>query len=364
MAAGRESGKRLSRRDFIKRATAVTAGAGLLGREALAQKYGAEPTVIGEGEHRYEVDHAWAKLPEGKRLGYTHGIVEDRKGRIYVANQGPEAIMVFGADGHYLSSWGAEYSAGAHGLNITTESGEEVLYLANTGMAEVVKTTLEGEVIWKRGAPERPDIYSEEKPYKPTETAIAPDGTVYVADGYGQNWIHAYSRGGKYLDSFGGPGEEPRHLNTPHGISIDSRGGRPVLQVADRSNVRIVNFSLEGELLEEVVTKEDLRYPCATIHSGGTMYVPDLFARLSIFDENNEKVIDLGDYVEGQKLTSWDDFGGKYPALEGYPNIPHERRLEGKFSSPHDLWVDAEENVYVVEWIEDGRVTKLTRQWQ
>ena len=33
---------------------------------------------LGHGEHTYTLDHQWAKLPEGKRFGYTHGIVQDR----------------------------------------------------------------------------------------------------------------------------------------------------------------------------------------------------------------------------------------------------------------------------------------------
>lgn len=362
MAKGREDDARVSRRQFISNTMSITVGTGLLGRRAWARAQEADRVIIGEGAHRYEVDHDWAKLPASHQFGYTHGIVEDQRRRIIIANQGSEAIMIFDAEGNFLSAWGEAYASGAHGLNITVEDGDEVLYLANTGLAEVVKTTLDGEVIWRRGTPDRSDIYTEEKTYSPTETAIAPDGTVYVADGYGQSWIHVYSSDGQYLDSFGGLGEAPSNLNTPHGINIDDRGGQPVLQVADRSNVRIVNFDLKGNFLEEIVTKDELRYPCATVHAGGKMYVPDLFARVSIFDEKNEKVIDLGDYVDGERLTRWDDFGTTFPELDGYPNIPHDRRIPGKFVAPHDLWVDSEENIYVVEWIEDGRVTKLTRQ--
>jgi hypothetical protein len=359
---GSAEGGELSRRRFIKNTVSITVGTGLLGGHALARDPTADRIIIGRGAHRYVVDHDWATLPAPHRLGYTHGVVADQRGRIYIANQGSEAIMIFDADGHFVSAWGAEYTEGAHGLNIATEGGEEVLYLANTGRAEVVKTTLDGTVIWRRGTPDRPDLYTQENTYSPTETAIGPDGTVYVADGYGQSWIHVYTSEGQYLDSFGGPGEAPHHLNTPHGINIDERGDQPVLQIADRSNVRIVNFSLAGDFLEEIVTGDDLRYPCATVHANGKMYVPDLFARLSIFDENNEKLVDLGDYVDGAELTRWEDFGTTFPALDGYPNIPAERRVAGKFISPHDLWVDSEENIYLVEWIEDGRITKLIRQ--
>ncbi len=354
-----------SRRDFLKTsATLLGAGAGLLatGNFAYAGGHERPPLIIGSGKHRYAVDHRWAKLPPGKRFGYTHGIVEDRKGRIYIANQSPDAIAVFDADGNFLTSWGAAYETGAHGLTIAREGDEDVLILSNTGLQEVVKTTLDGEVIWRAGTPDLPHIYYDDKKYSPTEAAVGPDGRVYVADGYGQHWIHMYDRDGTYLSSFGGPGRDENHLNQPHGISIDYRSGTPVVQIADRQNVRIVNFSLNGEYLETIIPREDLRFPCTTVHFGDDLYVPDLFARLSIFDKDNKKILDLGDYVDGRPLTSWDDFKDTYPDLKGYPNIPHEKRIDGKFSSPHGMRVDHLGNIYVVEWISDGRVTKLTRQ--
>ena len=191
---------------------------------------------------------------------------------------------------------------------------------------------------------------------------MAPNGLLYVTDGYGQSWVHVYdAKTGKYLDSFGGCGTEPANLKEPHGIKIDSRSGQPLLQVTDRGNVRIVNFTLDGHLIEEVITKADVRYPCATFHRDDLLYIPDLFSRVSIFDQHNKKLADLGDYVDGKPLTSWDDFGSKYPDLKGYPNIPANKRLPNKFISPHALWVDRAGSIYVVEWIEDGRVTKLTR---
>lgn len=363
MAAPKKPVDILSRRDFIQTTTVATAGLLASGHFAYAAGTdGPRENMIGTGDFTYTMDHDWAKVPAGKQFGYTHGVVEDRQGRIYIANQSRDAIMVFDAEGHFLSSWGQAYAKGAHGLTIATEGDEEVLYLANTSLAEVVKTTLDGEVIWKAGRPYRPDVYTQDNPYSPTETAIAPDGTVYVADGYGQSWIHIYASDGTYLHSFGGPGEDETHLNGPHGITIDRRSGTPIVQVSDRNNVRIVNFTLEGEYLGVAIPPADLRFPCTTVHAGDLLYIPDLFTRVSIFDKDNKKLIDLGDYVEGQALTAWGDFGTKYADLDGYPNIPHEKRYQDKFISPHSLWVDRQGNIYVVEWINDGRVTKLTKQ--
>ncbi len=342
-----------TRRDFV--ATATNAAIGLAHLPDT-------PIVLGTGAYRYRMDHQWAKLPEGRQFGYTHGVVEDRQGRFFIANQSRDAIAIFDRNSHFLSSWGQAYATGAHGLRLEVEQNQEVLYLANTGLAQVVKTTLDGDVIWQAGRPYRADIYPQDKGYSPTETALGPNGLLYVADGYGQSWIHVYdAKDGKYLDSFGGPGNGPEHLDQPHGISIDARNGTPLVQVSDRNHVRVVNFSLDGKLVGEAIGKQDLRFPCTTFHRDGLLYVPDLFARVSIFDQANRKVADIGDYVDGKPLTSWDDFGTKYPDLKGYPDIAPAKRVRDKFISPHALWVDRAGNIYVVEWIKGGRVTKLTK---
>jgi hypothetical protein len=356
----------VSRRDFLKTTSATTGLAALAGMPALNRILSPDPRdplLIGHGDHVYTMNHQWAKLPAGKRFGYTHGIVEDKAGRFLIANQSRDAIMIFDPHGNFISSWGQAYAKGAHGLRIEQEKEGEVLYLANTSLAEVVKTTLDGDVIWKAGRPYLAGVYTQDRAYSPTETALGPNGLLYVADGYGQSWIHVYdARDGKYLDSFGGKGSEKSSLDQPHGISIDARDGTPVLQIADRQHVRIANFTLDGKFVDEPITRTDLRFPCTTFHRGGLLYVPDLFARVSIFDRGNRKIIDLGDYVDGKPLTSWDDFGKKYAALAGYPNLPPEKRTPNKFISPHALWVDQAGNIYVVEWVEDGRVTKLTKQ--
>lgn len=353
-----------SRRDFLT--SAVTATAAFVAMPAiLTRRHDLDPAilpVLGRGDYRYTMDHRWAKLPSGKHFGYTHGIVEDRAGRFYIANQSRDAVVVVDAQGNFLSSWGQAYAKGAHGLRLSEEAGTEYLYLANTNLAEVVKTTLEGDVVWQAGRPYLAGVYAPDRAYSPTESVVGPNGMLYVADGYGQSWIHIYdAKDGKYLDSFGGRGTAPSNLRQPHGISIDTRGGTPHLQVSDRGNVRIVNFTLEGKYEGEVVDKNDLRFPCTSLHRGDLMYVPDLYARVSIFDKANRKVADLGDYLEGGTMASEDDFGTKYPDLKGYPNIPHDRRRQDRFISPHALWVDRASNIYVVEWIDDGRVTKLTK---
>lgn len=302
---------------------------------------------IGSGSHSYEWVEGWgSNLPAHVQLGYTHGVVEDSQGRIYVHHTGTPSIVVFGADGQYLTSWGDEYAAGAHGLHLSNESGVEYLYLSATGLNVVVKTTLDGKEIYRIRTPDLPDIYDAEKKFVPTETAVAPNGHVYVADGYGQPWVHQYTAQAEYVRSFGGKGSELGKLDNPHGIMIDKRGSEPLVLVADRGNSRLQYFTLDGKAVK--VTEGMLRQPCTIVSYGDELYIPDLHSRLTILDKNDELITHVGERENGWQIPGW-------------PNIAHELRQVGNFTSPHGMHVDGKGNIYVVEWISDGRITKLAR---
>jgi hypothetical protein len=302
--------------------------------------------ILGRGRHTYEwIDH-WARLPEGKRFGYTHGVRVDRRGRIIIFNQSPDAVCLFEPDGTFVKSWGAEFAKGAHGLTLSDEDGSEFLYLADYERHEVVKATLEGEIVYRLGVPPRPDLYPDPAEYKPTNTAVGPNGEVYVVDGYGNHYVHQYSRDAEYVRSWGGLGEEPGKLKCPHGIALDTRTKEPLLIVADRGHNRLQYFTLEGEHAGFVTG--DLWHPCHFHIRGDELLIPELYGRVVVLDQENKPVAQLGAQAGVNKR-------------EGWPNLPHDQRIPGLFNSPHDACWDAAGNIFVVEWIEDGRVTKLRR---
>lgn len=302
--------------------------------------------VMGTGEHRYELVGGWGKLPEGKSFGYTHGLAEDSRGRIYVHNQSPDAVAVFDPGGTFITSWGNEFAAGAHGMQLRKEGPAEYLYLADIARHTVVKTTLDGEVVWTKAHPQESGVYEKPEAYTPTNVAFAPNGDFYVADGYGQSYIHHYNLQGEYLRTWGGKGSEPGKMSCPHGIWVDTRGMEPVIVVADRANIRLQYFTLDGRHIGFVT--DELRHPCHFDQRGSDLLIPDLFGRVTIFDKNNKLITHLGDTPGVEKLP-------------GYPNLPHEQRVPGKFISPHAAIWDRQGNIYVAEWINDGRVTKLRR---
>ncbi|HWB54553.1 MAG TPA: hypothetical protein VG722_10185 [Tepidisphaeraceae bacterium] len=305
--------------------------------------------IIGSAPFLYEWNSSFLRLPPEVKLGYTHGVVTDADDNVYVFNQSEHALCVFDRQGNYVKSWGSQFKDGAHGLFFTHDAdGSERLFLIDYVRQEVCKTTLGGDILMSIGLPPRSDIYPKSEMYKPTDVCVAPDRSIYVFDGYGQPWVHRYTAAGEYIDSFGGDGSEPGKLKCPHGGWVDTRKAEPELYVADRGNNRIQVFTLDGKH-KRFITKE-MKQPCCFFQFKKNLYVPDLQARLTILDLHDDPACVLGDNPEA-------------PKTEGWPNIQNKLQ-DGKFNSPHACCVDSRGNVYVVEWIETGRVTKLTRQAQ
>lgn len=332
----------------------ASAGAPLL--LGATSKSGTRLPVTGEGAYRFEVLHDWGELPSGLKYGNTHGVVEDSQGRIYVhhtvhnTSESHDTMVVFDAKGKFIKSWGKEFRGGAHGLHIQREGKTEFLYLCDTRRALVVKTTLDGEEVFTIGYPKEAKEYEpgpEGKPkkYSPTNLAIAPNGDIYVADGYGSDCINQYSATGEYIRTFGGTGAGAGQLACPHGIMVDSRGKTPVLTVADRTNKRLQHFTLDGRHLG--FTTEGMPAPCHFHVRKGKVVVPDLDARVTILGENNEVVAVLGA-----------DDARSARALRARTR---DAFVPGKFICPHGACFDRNGNIYVVEWVEVGRVTKLRK---
>ncbi len=301
---------------------------------------------LGGASHIYEIVEGWGQLPQGIEFGYTHGVVVDSHDNVYVFNQSQDAVVVLDQDGQFLRSWGEEFKDGAHGIFLNREGKHEYLYLTDYVLPAVVKTTLHGQVVWRLGPPNLPAVYESRNQYKPTGVAVAPNGDVYVCDGYGQSVLHQYSSDAKWIRSWGSKGSRPGQMDCPHGVWVDTRGEAPVLLVADRANIRIQVFTLNGQHLGFLT--EELRYPCSFYQFEDELYIPDLYGRVTIFDRENKLITHLGDNPGIWKRAGW-------------PNIPHQDRRPGKFIAPHALCVDFNRDMYVVEWIPDGRLTKLRR---
>ena len=350
-----------SRREFLG---AMAASPLLLGMQ---DKAGSKAPVMGSGAYTYEATHDWGVLPPQIKWGNTHGVVEDAQGHIYVhhtvhaTSDSADTVVVFDGSGKFVRSWGSEFRGVAHGLWIRKEGRDEFLYLTVNAanpktspqpqmQAVLVKATLKGEIVWKIERPPdfegyKPGADGAPKPYNPTNVAIAPNGDIYVGDGYGSYFVNQYNSKAEYIRSFGGRGSEPGKLAEPHGIWVDTRGKSPILVVADRRNNRLQRFTMDGTHVDFI---PGFRLPCHFDEHKGLVVIPDLHGRVTLMDKTNALVAQLGD----SNAENWNN---------PLRREPRDKFIPGQFICPHGACFDHNGNIFVVEWVEVGRVTKLRR---
>ena len=345
----------VTRRKFLITAAAAASAPVFL---HATDKSGSKAPILGDGDHRYEAIHDWGQLPRTIRYGNTHGVCEDSQGNIYIhhtvhaGSESADTMVVFDAKGKFVRSWGRQFKGGAHGLTIRKEGSEEFLYLCDYEHGIVTKRTLKGEEVFTLGYPAESEAYKPKDqtstvPYRPTNVAIAPNGDIFVGDGYGSSFINQYNQHGEFLRTFGGLGKGDDQIDCPHGLWVDLRGDVPLLVVTDRGNSRLQRFSLDGKHVDSIAGTTKM--PCNLHERNGDVIIPDLLSKLVILDRNNKVVATLG---EGEySKQEWSAVRNQGPGTFS----------PGRFVCPHGACFDHEGNVFVVEWVEAGRVTKLRR---
>ncbi len=305
-----------------------------------------EKVIMGEGAFVFETVPGWGELADHAPIGPTHGgVALDRAGLIYVSTDTPDGIRVYSADGKLVRNMASDF-AGTHSLMVREENGEEFLYGAHLRGARAFKMKLDGTPVLTMPFPPEAGAYGPKgEGYKPTSVAVAPDGAIFVADGYGTSLIHKYDAAGKYLKTFGGKGKEDGKFQACHGIAIDVRSGTPLLLVCDRENRRLQHFDLDGNFV--AVIARDLRRPCAISFLGDNAVIAELEGRVTILDKANREVAHLGDNPEVSERANF--------------NVPPASWHAGVFTAPHGVSWDKDGSIYVQCWNKTGRVTKLAR---
>ncbi len=299
-------------------------------------------------EVNYTLTPDFITPPPGKEtLGDSHGEIRvDKAGLIYVSVQGQAegGIQVYSAEGKYLRHL-AGTPGSLHGFVIHEEAEGEFIYAAVLGESRVLKMTLEGKVVLEIPKASFPAEQSGAG-LKLTSCDVAPNGDIYIVDGYGKDWIFVFDKAGKFKTVFGGQGE-PLKLKNTHKIFIDPRFSPARILACDRGNNRILHLDLEGKLIG-VVADQNLRRPSSASFHGDLMCVAEIAGRISVFDKEGKLVTTLGvNDTAGETNT---------------PKMTPAQWRTGTVTSPHGITFDKKGNILETEWNKFGRILRWTAQ--
>tara|TARA_A100001037_G_C15099647_1_gene613294 strand:- start:411 stop:1469 length:1059 start_codon:yes stop_codon:yes gene_type:complete len=304
----------------------------------------AKSVRMGSGVMTFETVPGWGLRPDGSSaLGATHGgVVCDSMDNVYVsANKG---VVVFSPEGKVIQEYlGGDYVT-LHDIEIRREGDAEFIYgAANVGGFGIKFNAHTGEVVLKL---DPKDSGLPNAKYAPTAITVAPNGDIYLSDGYASNIIFVYDKDGKYKFHFGEKGNELKQFNTAHGMTLDTRYDPPRILICDRNHQpkgRMLHYSLEGEFIDVVVT--GLGMPTAVVVQGDYAAIPDLHGRVVILNKTNTICSILG-HNDGKGLNY---------------NVKQADWVEGVFSGTHGSYFDSKGNLYVQDWNVDGRIIKLNK---
>jgi len=316
-----------------------------------------QKTVIGHGNHTYIPDLNWAKIdPKKHPVRNCHEMVIDHQNRIILLTDHPKNnILIFDRSGELLDGWTLGFKT-AHGLSIGHDDEGEFLLITDFSSGRVLKTSLDGDILFEFPSAYELGVYSSTMPYDPTETAIAPNGDVYVADGYGSFYILQFSSDGKFIRHFGGPGKEDRHLNNPHGIAVDARSGPDNCQliISSRMQSCFKRFSMEGDYLKTISLPGT--FPCRPVIHGDLLYAAVCWS--GFFLKPNSGFVIILD--KDDKVVSCP--GGSAP-INDNDQLLVLKQEEKIFYHCHDVCVDGASDIYVCQWNAQGVYPyKLKRQ--
>ncbi len=306
-----------------------------------------QPVRMGCGLMTFDTVPGWGLRPDGNSaLGPTHGsVVIDETGNIYTsANKG---VVVFSPDGKVIHSYLGDDYSNIHDMEIREENGSEFIYGARNNNAEGIKFNIQGgEIVLRLKYPEEAGLGTIK--FNPTAITVAPNGDIFLSNGYATNHIFKYDEDGNYLLHFGEKGNGLKQFNTAHGMTLDTRYDPPRLLICDRNHEpkgRLLHYDLDGQFIEEVVT--GLGMPTSVAIQGEYVSVPDLHGRLVILDKSNTIIAVLGHNSNPDTRVNF--------------NVPQDQWIEGIFSGTHGSYWDEEGNLYVQDWNVAGRIMKLVR---
>jgi peptidylamidoglycolate lyase len=208
------------------------------------------------GQTRYHVVHGWPVIPENMMLDEVSAVAVDSHDNVFVLTRAgrkwpdsgeldqtpiPAAtVLLFdGRSGRFLGKWGENMFALPH--SITVDNADNV-WVTDVALHQVFKLSHTGKPLLALGERGQPGDDSSHF-NRPSDVAIAADGSFYVSDGYGNSRVMKFAPDGKFLFQWGTNGKAPGQFDLPHGLALDARGR---VYVVDRGNARIQVFDEKG----------------------------------------------------------------------------------------------------------------------
>jgi hypothetical protein len=290
--------------------------------------------------------------PPGKTaIGTSHGEIRvDSLGNVYVSvEKQPEgSLQVYAPDGKFLR-YVPNLQGSLHGFVIRQEDGRDVIYGALLDQSKVIKATTDGTILLEIPKSAFP---ADKGNLKLTSVDVAPNGDLYVVDGYGKDWIFVFAKDGTFKTVFGGRGE-PLKLSNTHKIFIDPRFDPPRLFLCDRGNNRIMHLALDGTFIG-VICDQGLRRPASAAFHGDLVAVAEIGmnttrsgGRITVFDKTGRIVAHLGN--------------NETPQQSDTPKVEPQDWKDDVVTSPHGVTFDAAGNILETEWNRFGRVLRWNR---
>jgi hypothetical protein len=319
--------------------------------------------VIGHGAHRYKVNKDWVAPGQGRHhpILNCHEMVQVKDGRLFmVGDHWDNQMLIFKPDGTILDSWGSAWPGG-HGLTRWDENGEEFLFVTDSGLwksgsggfrqtGRVAKIDLAGKEIFSISHPMSVGAYEPDMFFNPTETAIAPNGDIYVADGYGSNFVLRYDARGKFIQKFGGKdGPADQRINNGHGVAIDLRAGadKATVLVTSRVDHCFRRFTLDGKYVE-TITVNGCKV-CRPVIAGQELYAGVCWSTDPVASKlpGNPSGFTVILDAQGKVISAP---GGSEPTFDDKGVMAALTRAEPVFDHGHDVCVLENGDLIVCQW--------------
>jgi len=300
----------------------------------------------------YTVVENWFQPLHAGRAQCVLGVYAETANRIYLATEVEIAASAAsgpctagraqpGSHSHFLlvvdgsgtvvedwSQWSSLFGL-PHSVKVNPYDPEKHVWVVNRDAHQIHQFTHNGKQLVRTWGEK--GVSGDDRAHfnLPSDIAFTPDGSFFVADGYGNSRIVKFDRRGAYATAWGTNGAGPGQFDVPHGVTVDAQRR---VYVADRDNRRIQIFDENGKYLDEWPDIRGIVQVTAT-RDGAIWALTGTTNRLLKYD------------TSGRLLTYWGTSNSGRP-------------FPGSLMSPHAFSIDPDGSLYIADY-RNHRVQKF-----